>query len=66
MLATDPPDHTRLRKLVSMAFTRQQVERLTGRIAELCDGLLDRLAATLDNGGTVDLVGGFANPCRLP
>lgn len=62
MLVADPPDHTRLRKLVSMAFTRQQVERLTDRIAEVCDGLLDRLAATLDNGGTVDLVGGFANP----
>jgi cytochrome P450 len=62
MLAADPPDHTRLRKLVSTAFTRQQVERLTDRIAEVCDGLLDRLAATLDNGGTVDLVGGFANP----
>ena len=62
MVAADPPDHTRLRKLVSMAFTRQQVERLTDRIVEVCDGLLNRLAATLDNGGTVDLVGGFANP----
>jgi cytochrome P450 len=62
MLAADPPDHTLLRNLVSTAFTRHQVKRQASRTAEVCDGLLDRLAVTLGNGGTVDLVGGFANP----
>ena len=38
----DPPDHTRLRKLVSGALTRRQVEQLEPRIREVATGLLDR------------------------
>ena len=40
MLFTDPPDHTRLRSLVSKAFTRRRVERLSARVEELIDELL--------------------------
>ena len=41
MLNSDPPDHTRLRKLVNKAFTSRTVARLRPRIEEITDELLD-------------------------
>jgi len=41
MLMMDPPDHTRLRKLVSKAFTPRTVERLRPHVAELANGMID-------------------------
>jgi cytochrome P450 len=61
MLGYDDPDHRRLRRLVDQAFNRQSVEGLRGRIAGLCDGLLDRLAGA----GPVDLMEGVARPLPL-
>jgi cytochrome P450 len=48
ILNLDPPDHTRLRRLVSKAFTPTAMERLRPRIQNLVDDALDRAA---DNGG---------------
>jgi cytochrome P450 len=40
----DPPEHTRLRALVSRAFTPRRMAALDGRIREICRGLLDAQA----------------------
>jgi cytochrome P450 len=58
MIAKDPPNHTRLRKLVSKAFTPKMVEQLAPRIQEIVDELLD---AALPR-GAFDLVQDFASP----
>lgn len=65
MLSADPPTHTRLRKLVSMAFTRHQVERLTPDIEALCARLLDDVEARLAATGEADLVAAFAYPLPM-
>ncbi|KAA0235866.1 MAG: putative cytochrome P450 123 [Acidimicrobiales bacterium] len=41
MIFMDPPAHNQLRKLVSRAFTPRRVNRLEGRIRQLCAGYLD-------------------------
>ncbi|RZQ61077.1 cytochrome P450 family protein [Amycolatopsis suaedae] len=58
MLNVGPPDHTRLRKLVSAAFTRRRMEQMRPRVQELTDDLLD----ALDTSGPVDLITGLALP----
>lgn len=62
MLNTDPPEHTRLRKLVGSAFTPRTVERLRPRIVETADRLVGELAARLDSGEKVDLLDALAVP----
>ena len=59
MLRLDPPDHTRLRTLVSKAFTPRAIERLRPRIAAVVDELL---GAVLSRGGQFDLMRDFASP----
>jgi cytochrome P450 len=58
MLDQDPPDHTRLRRLVTRAFTPRAVEALEPRIVTLVDQALDRIAEA----GQVDLVAELAFP----
>jgi cytochrome P450 len=58
MLDRDPPDHTRLRSLVSKAFTPRVVEGLRPRIQQIVDGLIDRARAA----GSMDLIEEFAYP----
>lgn len=43
MLSKDPPDHTRLRRLVSKAFTPRFIEGLRPRIQEIANELLDKV-----------------------
>jgi cytochrome P450 len=58
MLDRDPPDHTRLRGLVSKAFTPRALERLRPGIQQIVDGLLDEVAGR----GSMDLIEEFAYP----
>ncbi|HME49258.1 cytochrome P450 [Mycobacterium sp.] len=66
-LFLDPPDHTRLRKLVSKAFAPRVVKALQPDITALVDGLLDQIAEH----GRFDAVADLAYPlpvaviCRL-
>ena len=60
MLNMDPPDHERLRRLVTKAFTARRVEGLRPRVAEIAGSLLDDLAA--HDRDTVDLLESFAFP----
>ncbi|GII20419.1 cytochrome P450 [Planosporangium mesophilum] len=59
ILGMDPPEHTRLRRLVASAFTARRVEELRPRVAKLVDELLDRVE-TLPR--PVDLVENFSLP----
>jgi cytochrome P450 len=61
MLAADPPDHTRYRKLVTRAFSARRVAALSGRVAEIADELLDAMAAKAAAGEPVDLVRDYAS-----
>ena len=58
MLDKDPPDHTRLRKLVSKAFTPKAIAALEPEVERLVDDALDRMAEA----GEVDLVEALAYP----
>jgi pimeloyl-[acyl-carrier protein] synthase len=58
ILFRDPPDHTRLRALVSAAFTPRIVQALAPRIADIAEGLLDEVEPT----GSFDLIRDYAFP----
>lgn len=58
MLVQDPPDHSRLRGLVSKAFTARRIEGLRPQIQTLVDELLDRAAPR----GRMDFIRDFAYP----
>ena len=58
ILNIDPPDHTRLRRLVSQAFTPRTIETLRPMVQQLVDDALNAMAAA----GQADLVSGLAFP----
>ncbi|MBB3126786.1 cytochrome P450 PksS [Paenibacillus rhizosphaerae] len=61
MLTVDPPDHTRLRRLVSKAFTPRMIEDLRPRIQQIADELLDKVASR----GRMELISEFAYPLPI-
>src|SRR5581483_5846499 len=61
MLSSDPPDHTRLRRLVSKVFTPRMIEQLRPRIQQITDELLDQVQAQ----GQMDLISDFAFPLPI-
>ncbi|MFE0605296.1 cytochrome P450 [Streptomyces sp. NPDC058892] len=63
MLDTDPPHHTRLRRLVAREFTARRVESLRPRVQQITDGLLDAMEAL--PGRRADLIASFAVPLPM-
>lgn len=61
LLTADPPQHTRLRALVSRAFTARRVEELRPRIQRITDDLLDAMLPR----GRADLVDSLAHPLPI-
>lgn len=61
MLFKDPPEHTKLRSLVSQAFTPKTVAALESRIHAIANSLLDEIAQN----GSMDLIGSFAFPLPI-
>ncbi|WP_101258656.1 cytochrome P450 family protein [Streptomyces barkulensis] len=61
LLNIDPPDHTRLRRLVSKAFTPRRVAAFEPRVRELADRLVDGFAER----GSADLIHEFAFPLPI-
>ncbi|WP_028934371.1 cytochrome P450 [Pseudonocardia spinosispora] len=62
MLDRDPPSHTRLRRLVSKAFTPRAIDALEPRVVELVDAALDRIERGIAEAGQADLVEELAYP----
>jgi cytochrome P450 len=58
ILDMEPPDHTRVRRLVAKAFTPRMVEALRPKVQELMDGLVDRVQGA----GEFDLIAELAEP----
>ena len=58
MLSADPPDHTRMRKLVSKVFTPRRVDQLRPMVQQLVDTTLDGV----ESRGEMDLIGELAFP----
>lgn len=62
LILSDPPRHTRLRKLVNLAFSARMIKELSPRIQERVDSLLDDMAETMSREGRADLVTYLAMP----
>ncbi len=58
ILETNPPDHERMRRLVSGVFTPRRLSHLREAVA----GIVDRLVENMSGGGTVDFMAEFAYP----
>src|SRR5215831_6090723 len=58
----DPPEHTRLRRLVASEFTARTAEQRRDRVREIVDHLLDAMA---QSGPPADLVSAFALPLPI-
>jgi cytochrome P450 len=64
ILEMEPPEHTRLRRLISAAFARGHVERLRPWVQQLADRLVDELVERSDGSEPVDILTGMAE--QLP
>jgi len=58
MIFMDPPEHTRLRKLLNKGFAPNLIEQLRPQV----ESIVDRMLSPLRNGSEIDLMSEFANP----
>ncbi|MEW9701786.1 cytochrome P450 [Paenibacillus sp. SI8] len=61
MLSSDPPDHTRLRSIVSKAFSPQMIENMQNEIQRITDDLIDRVQEK----GSMEVIEDFAFPLPI-
>ncbi|MEO5875297.1 MAG: hypothetical protein ABIS86_05090, partial [Streptosporangiaceae bacterium] len=61
LLTREPPDHTRMRRLVTADFSTHQAAAVRGRLRELADSLIDGFAPR----GTAELIADFAYPLAI-
>ncbi len=62
ILDSEPPKHTRLRRLVAGAFGRGHVQRLAPRVAEIAEDLLEKAVSEPGGGDGLDVIGSYAEP----
>jgi cytochrome P450 len=65
MLSFDPPEHTRLRRLVSKVFTAGRIEGLRPRVREIAESLVTPLVGAPGERRRADLVADFAFPLPI-
>lgn len=58
LINLDPPLHTRLRRLVTKAFTKRQVDRMLPNTTSIADGLLDKF----ESGDVIDVIADLSTP----
>ncbi|CAM5657690.1 hypothetical protein SSPIM334S_00330 [Streptomyces spiroverticillatus] len=63
VLLSDPPDHTRMRRLVAREFTPRRIEALAPRVQQVTDALLDAMAA--DGARAADVIDALAFPLPM-
>jgi cytochrome P450 len=64
-LDRNPPDHTRLRRLVAPAFSPRRIAALRGNVEKTVEGLLDAVSRDAERSGGFDLVGSLAAPLPI-
>ena len=62
LLDSEPPKHTRLRSLLVKAFNKNKIESLRPDVERLTKVLLDKIDLKLEQTGTFDVIGDFAEP----
>ncbi|MFP5072776.1 cytochrome P450 [Pseudonocardia nantongensis] len=61
LLSIDPPDHNRIRKLVTRSFSAKAIARLRGRTEQIATELLDEMTARAGADRRTDVIAGFAS-----
>jgi cytochrome P450 len=64
-IMSDPPYHTRIRKLMEQAFTAHRVKELEPRIEKVVDDLLSEVVVGADGKGVMDAIADFAQPLTI-
>jgi cytochrome P450 len=65
VIKSDPPRHTRIRKLTDAAFSAHRVKQLESGIVEIAADLVDEMLARIEAGHEVDGVADFATPMTI-
>ncbi|MFQ6397244.1 cytochrome P450 family protein [Nocardia sp. KC 131] len=65
LLNADPPQHSRLRRLVTPAFAPARIDALAPRVQAIADGLLDAIDRCSDSTGPLDLMSEYAFPLPI-